>query len=79
MSGGGPNECYRFTLTRGDRSESLVLRIKVPGAICPTEAEREFQAMTAAQAVLPVPDPYWLTLDVADFGLRRSSAPSYPG
>lgn len=79
MSGGGANECHRFVLTRDGTSQDLVLRIKVPGAICPTSAEREFQAMAALRDVLPVPQAHWLTLDPADFGAPALISDLIPG
>ncbi|GLZ48145.1 aminoglycoside phosphotransferase [Actinomycetospora sp. NBRC 106375] len=79
MSGGGANECHRFVLTRGGTSEDLVLRIKVPGAICPTSAEREFQAMAATRDVLPVPGVHWLTTDPAHFGAPALISDLVPG
>lgn len=79
LSGGGANECHRFVLDRGREPEHLVLRIKVPGAICPTSAEREFQAMAATRDVLPVPGTHWLTLDPAHFGAPALISDLVPG
>ena len=79
MSGGGANECHRFVLDRGGTVEHLVLRIKVPGAVCPTSAEREFQAMAALRDVLPVPGVHWLTLDPSPFGAPALISDLVPG
>ncbi|KAA9160564.1 phosphotransferase family protein [Amycolatopsis acidicola] len=68
MSGGGANECYAFRLTRNGSAQRLVLRIKSQGACCETDVQREFSILGAVKSVLPAPEPYWLTLDLADFG-----------
>jgi aminoglycoside phosphotransferase (APT) family kinase protein len=68
LAGGGANRSYRFTLTDGEVAEQLVLRVKVPGACCPTDAQREFEMMRAVQGVLPTPTPRWLLPDGGPFG-----------
>ncbi|MDH6679163.1 aminoglycoside phosphotransferase (APT) family kinase protein [Rhodococcus sp. LBL1] len=68
LSGGGANECHSFTHIRDGGSRRLVLRIKSRGACCETDIEREFYMLGATSSVLPVPTPYWMTLDADDFG-----------
>ncbi|MGB8416933.1 phosphotransferase family protein [Paraburkholderia sp.] len=79
MSGGGANESYRFTLVRGDLSETLVLRIKALGACCETHVPREFQMMQAVHGVLPTSKPYWVAADHSHFGAPALICGFVPG
>lgn len=79
LSGGGANESYRFTLVRGSNADELVLRVKAPAGICATEVEREFQLLSAAGQVVPVPHPYWMTMHAEDFGEPAMICGKVPG
>ncbi|CAN5755006.1 hypothetical protein BH09PSE5_BH09PSE5_05280 [soil metagenome] len=68
MSGGGANESWRFELTHGGKTETLVLRVKALGACCETHVPREFQVMQAVQGVVPMAKPYWVSPDSSRFG-----------
>lgn len=68
MSGGGANETYGFVLDHAGQSGRFALRIKTPGAICATDATREFQMLGVVSRVLPAPKPLAVTEDPAWFG-----------
>jgi aminoglycoside phosphotransferase (APT) family kinase protein len=79
LSGGGANESYGFTLSRGERTDELVLRVKAPAGICVTEVEREFTMLQATHGVIPVPEPYWMTTDPSVFGQPALICGRVPG
>jgi aminoglycoside phosphotransferase (APT) family kinase protein len=79
LRGGGANEAYAFTLVRGSEPERLVLRVKTPGAICATDATREFQMLGAVQSLMPTPRPVLLTEDPAYFGAPAFVSTFVPG
>lgn len=79
MSGGGSNESYRFKLHTGDRQESMVLRVKDPGACCITGVAREFQMMQVVKTFLPVATPHLVAPDDRDFGAPALVCGLVPG
>lgn len=79
MPGGGANESYRFQLTQGGETNTLVLRVKARGGCCDTHVPREFQVMRAIEGVLPIAKPYWVSPDPSFFGAPAFICGLVPG
>ncbi len=73
LAGGSSKEQFAFRLQcRNEqgaaRDETLVLRMRPAESIVETHPLREFQAMKAAAAVMPVPAVHWCDPDGAELG-----------
>ena len=79
LKGGGANEGYSFILTRGSKTEKLVLRLKTLGAICATAAPREFEMLDVVKEIIPTPHPRWLVTDPKYFGEMACITSFIPG
>lgn len=73
LAGGSSKEQYSFHLRwteedRRERHEHLALRMRPRASIVETHPLREFQAIKAAEAVMPVPPLYWVDPEGDEFG-----------
>jgi aminoglycoside phosphotransferase (APT) family kinase protein len=73
LSGGSSKEQYAFDLVWTDaagdaRRDTYVLRMAPAESIVATHALREFQAMNAVRAVIPVPAVHWCDPEGAELG-----------
>lgn len=60
LAGGGSKEMFTFELNRGGRITPMVLRMNPGESIVETHRLREFQAMKALAATVPVPEMHWV-------------------
>ncbi len=73
LAGGSSKEQYAFDLVWTDgagdaRRGTYVLRMAPAESIVATHALREFQAMNAIRAVIPVPEVHWCDPEGAELG-----------
>jgi len=69
LAGGASRELWRFTVTRGGTSETLVLRRDPPGHVIESSRQGEFELLKAARAAgVRVPDVRWCEPDPAVLG-----------
>jgi aminoglycoside phosphotransferase (APT) family kinase protein len=61
LPGGASKEQFTFSLERGGRVERMVLRMDPPASMVETARSREFEALSALQGVVPVPEVFWTT------------------
>lgn len=68
LPGGGSKEQFLFDLHQDGGSRRMILRMNPGHSLVETHRSREFQLLQAFQAVVPVPQVYWLDHDGSELG-----------